>query len=98
MPFQQLTVEEFKRMAEVEDINIIDIRDQGSYEAGHIENAVHVQQTNIEQFIEKADKEKPIVVCCYHGNSSQGAAEFLSQRGFKDTYSLMGGFEAYKDS
>lgn len=98
MPFQQITVIEFKKMKEEQEIIVIDIRDPNSYEAGHIEDAIHVQQANIEKFIEEADKEKPLVVCCYHGNSSQGAAEFLNQRGFKNAYSLEGGFAAYEES
>ena len=36
----------------------------------------------------------PVLVYCYHGISSQSAAEFLNQKGFEDVYSVDGGFEA----
>ena len=38
------------------------------------------------------DKEKPLIVVCYHGNSSQGAAEFFASQGCREVYSLDGGF------
>jgi thiosulfate sulfurtransferase len=40
----------------------------------------------------------PVVVCCYHGNSSQSAAQFLVEQGFTEVYSLNGGFEQWKVS
>jgi len=36
------------------------------------------------------------VVVCYHGNSSQQAAQFFAGEGFNDVYSMDGGFEAWK--
>jgi thiosulfate sulfurtransferase len=49
----------------------------------------------VKEYIESTDKEKPLVVCCYHGNSSRGAAEYFSQQGFKEVYSMTGGFAAW---
>ena len=54
-------------------------------------------ETFKQSYIEKTDKETPLVVCCYHGNSSRGAAEYLSQQGFKQVYSMTGGFDAWPD-
>jgi thiosulfate sulfurtransferase len=31
-------------------------------------------------------------VVCYHGHSSQGAAQFMLQQGFAEVYSMDGGF------
>ena len=42
------------------------------------------------------EKNQSIIVCCYHGNSSQRAAQFLTDRGFKNVYSLNGGYEQWK--
>ncbi len=38
----------------------------------------------------------PVIVCCYHGISSQQAAQFLIHQGFEEVYSLDGGFEAWR--
>ena len=37
-----------------------------------------------------------MVVCCYHGISSQGAAAYFAEQGFNEVYSMMGGFEAWQ--
>jgi thiosulfate sulfurtransferase len=78
------------------DLTIIDIRDKGSYEQSHISGATHVDNGTVSDFITSTDKTKPLVVCCYHGNSSQGAADYMSAQGFLETYSLDGGFEEWR--
>lgn len=78
------------------EITVIDIRDPMSFKAGHIEGALNIDDGNVEEFVKTADKEKPLVVCCYHGNSSQGAAEYMSDQGFKQAYSLDGGYAGYR--
>jgi thiosulfate sulfurtransferase len=47
-------------------------------------------------FITQADLDVPLIVACYHGNSSQSAAAYLAEQGFSDVYSLDGGFELWR--
>ena len=95
--FKELDPHKAQEMVEEGSVNVIDIRDLGSYSAGHIPSAVSLNDTNVKEFIESTDKEKPLIVYCYHGISSRGAAEYLSQNGFKEVYSMTGGFEAWPD-
>jgi len=74
---------------------IADIRDPGSFEQGHIKGALPLNNENLQQFIDDTEFDKPIIVCCYHGVSSQSAAAFLCERGFEQVYSLNGGFEGW---
>lgn len=75
---------------------LIDIRDPQSFANGHIEGAIHIDNGNVDDFLMRADKTKALVVCCYHGNSSQSAADFFQQQGFVHSYSLDGGFEHFR--
>ena len=59
-------------------------------------NLDYIQKQDIENFILDTAKDKSIIVCCYHGNSSQRAAQFLVNNGFNDVYSLNGGYELWK--
>ena len=95
--FKELDPHKAQEMVEEGSVNVIDIRDPGSYSAGHIPSAVSLNDTNVKEYIESADKEKPLIVYCYHGISSRGAAEYLSQNGFKEVYSMTGGFDAWPD-
>lgn len=78
------------------DLTLVDIRDRQSFEEGHIEGAVHVDNSSLADFLRQADKKNPLVVYCYHGNSSQGAADYFNEAGFHDVYSLDGGYEIWK--
>ncbi len=74
---------------------VVDIRDQPTYSAAHITGAKHLDNVNIADFIRAADLDAPVIVACYHGNSSQSAAAYLVSQGFSDVYSLDGGFELW---
>ena len=77
---------------------VADIRDPQSYTQGHISGATHLSNENLHTFINAADLDAPLIVCCYHGFSSQSAAQLFIQQGFDQVYSLDGGFEAWKAS
>ena len=94
--FEQINIEPAKEMLDKGDVAIVDIRDPESYKAGHIERAVLVNDENIDSFLRNADKDKPLICYCYRGISSQGAAQFFQQNGFKNVYSIDGGFEEWK--
>ena len=76
---------------------IADIRDELAYNDAHIENAVNVNNNNLQDFIDNTDVEAPVLIYCYHGNLSQGAAAYLAEQGFKHAYSLDGGYDAWKN-
>ena len=92
MTYETIDFAEAKNLIDSGSATVIDIRDPASFEAGHIAQAIHVSNDNIEEFIAQADQQHPLIVCCYHGNMSKGAADFFSSRGFAQAYSLNGGY------
>lgn len=98
MAFERIGIERACELIDGHNAQIVDVRDRASYEAGHIENARHVDDSNVMDFIGAADLTRPLIVCCYHGNMSQGAADFFSSKGFELAYSLDGGYEAWKET
>jgi thiosulfate sulfurtransferase len=95
-PVQEIDASKVKEMLAQKNVNIVDIRDPGSYSRGHIPTAVSVSDSNVEAFTQNTDKDTALVVCCYHGISSQGAAQYFAEQGFKEVYSMTGGFEAWE--
>ncbi|MGB0466676.1 MAG: thiosulfate sulfurtransferase GlpE [Pontibacterium sp.] len=75
---------------------VADIRDAQSFQTGHMPGAVNISNNNLHQFLHEADMDKPLLVCCYHGVSSQSAADYLAHQGFDNVYSVNGGFEAWR--
>lgn len=94
--FTRISITDAEKLLSTENAQVVDIRDAGSFQQGRIPKALALHQDNLQQFINAADKSLPLLVCCYHGNSSQGAAQMLSEQGFDDVYSIDGGFEAWK--
>ena len=74
---------------------VVDIRDPHSFANGHISGSRHLDNHSLHDFISHADLDAPLIVSCYHGNSSQGAAAYLVAQGFSEVYSLDGGFELW---
>ncbi|OEE45608.1 thiosulfate sulfurtransferase [Enterovibrio norvegicus] len=74
---------------------IVDIRDPQSFQLSHPQGAFHLTNDSIVQFTQAIDYEQPLLVMCYHGVSSQGAAQYLINQGFEEVYSVDGGFEAW---
>jgi len=95
MTFIRISASQAKALMEA-DALVVDIRDPDSFRAGHIDGAVHVTADNVDEFVASSDLSRPLVVCCYHGNASQGAAAYFSSNGFEQTYSLDGGYEAWQ--
>ncbi len=75
---------------------IIDIRDEESYLSGHIAGAIHIDNSSLNQFMTSSDPTQPLLIYCYHGNSSQQAAQYFIEKGFEQVYSVDGGFEQWK--
>jgi len=94
--FKHISTEATKQMLEAGTAALVDIRDENSFAGGHIKGAVHLDNVSLPDFIVEADPDVPLIVCCYHGNSSQSAASFLNEKGFEEVYSMDGGFEAWR--
>jgi thiosulfate sulfurtransferase len=92
---KQIDVHKARELLAEGKANVVDIRDPGAYAQGHIPSAVHLSDDKVDDFIQKTDKETPLIVCCYHGNSSQGASVYFANQGFKESYSLIGGYSAW---
>ena len=96
--FKEIDVEQASQMLESGKALFVDVRDPGSYQAAHVPGAILLSDSNVADFVAKTDKQKPIVCYCYHGHTSQGAATYLLDQGFKEVYSVMGGFESWRQT
>jgi len=74
---------------------VLDVRDPESFRRGHIEGAENTSQDELNYYLFETPKETPVIVCCYHGNSSQSFARIFAEMGFAEVYSLDGGYEAW---
>lgn len=96
MGFKVIQAQQARALLDQGKATFVDIRDPQSFDAGHICGSTHLDNSNLQAFLAAANKSRATVVCCYHGISSQSAAQFLAEQGFDEVYSLDGGFEFWK--
>jgi thiosulfate sulfurtransferase len=96
--FKEISVAEARKKLDAGQSLFVDVRDPGSFQSAHVPGALLLSDANVQEFVAKADKKKPVVVYCYHGNTSQGAAAYLMDQGFQEVYSVMGGFEEWRQT
>ena len=96
MPYQCISIDEAKALMDAGEVSLVDIRDPDSFRAANIEQSVNISGDNIEDYLATSDKLIPLIIYCYHGNSSKGAADYFFAQGFSEVYSMDGGFEEWR--
>lgn len=96
MKYNEISPLEAERVVAEPDALVLDIRDAQSYREGHIDGAMLAHDALTETIIKRKEYHRPIMIYCYHGNSSKDMADFISALGFKRVYSLAGGYTAWK--
>ena len=78
---------------------VLDVREPDEYEQGALPGAVHIPRGHLESQIENkvTAKDTPLVVYCAGGTRSAFAADTLTQLGYTDVVSVVGGFNKWKN-
>ncbi len=94
--FTHMQVSELAEVLNDNSHVVVDIRDVAAFSAGRISGAIHLTNETLADFLREADPDAPVVVCCYVGQSSQQAAQYLVSQDFTQVYSLDGGFNVWQ--
>lgn len=94
--FQHIDVTAAQELLQLGEARLVDIRDPQSFALAHAHHAFHLTNDSMVGFMDDVEFEQPILVMCYHGISSQGAAQYLVNQGFEQVYSVDGGFDAWQ--
>ncbi len=99
LPVQQLkqiTVEEL--YTHIGDFAVLDVRDQGEWDEGHIKGAVHIPYYFVEQRLQELDRAWPLAalaVICASGQRSTLACSVLQRHRFTELCNVVGGMDAW---
>ena len=82
-----------------EGANLIDVREDNEWEAGHALNATHLGRGIIERDIigKFPDKNAELILYCGGGYRSALAADNLQKMGYTNVFSMAGGWTAWKE-
>jgi hydroxyacylglutathione hydrolase len=87
-----------ERIADVPELQLVDVRNPGEADAGMIAHAVNIPVGQLPDRVGELDPRKPTVVYCAGGYRSSVAASLLRQRGFADVSDVLGGYTAWEQS
>jgi hydroxyacylglutathione hydrolase len=76
----------------------LDIREEGEYEAGHIEDSIHIPLGTLGSQIARVPRDVPVVVYCGHGERSSTAISLLEMAGLQELSNLDGGMGAWQNA
>lgn len=97
---KELNQEEWReQLSKDDEAVILDVRTEEEVEEGYIPNAKNIDIYKGQEFIdeiEKLEKDKNYYIYCRSGKRSAQACTILDQKGFKNTYNLVGGFSEWK--
>jgi glyoxylase-like metal-dependent hydrolase (beta-lactamase superfamily II)/rhodanese-related sulfurtransferase len=90
----QITVHDLAR--EREHVQVVDVRQPGEWEQGHIAGALHKPLANLPAMLDDLDRERPVAVHCKSGYRSSIASSLLERADFPHVMNVIGGFDAWQ--
>ena len=92
----RMTAFEFEaRKANINSLQLVDIRNPGEFALGTIEGAAPIPVGQLPERLDELDPTAPTVVFCAGGYRSSVGASVLRQAGFKDVSDILGGYGAW---
>ncbi|MGI8917720.1 MAG: rhodanese-like domain-containing protein [Pyrinomonadaceae bacterium] len=88
------------RLAADQKVQLIDVREDNEWLAGHVAGAKHLGKGIIERDIENEvpDKSAELILYCGGGYRSALVADILQRMGYTNAWSIAGGWKAWKES
>ena len=87
---EEVSIDEVKEIVdnydEYPDVDIIDVRSEEEFEEGHIEGAINIPLTYIEEI--NIDPERKIILYCQSGRRSNDAAIILKELGYDNVLNM----------
>ena len=97
---REVSVQQAVQLINRKDALVVDVRDTGEFEAGHLAGARHVPEKQLTERLRELDKfrERPIIVTCRSGTRSGVAVQVLRRHGFNEAVNLGGGIGAWEQA
>ena len=80
---------------EIEHLQVVDVRQPGEWEQGHIAQAALKPLPKLIDMIADLDRDRPVAVHCKSGYRSSIGASLLQREGFGNVMNVIGGIDAW---
>ncbi|HXA85699.1 MAG TPA: rhodanese-like domain-containing protein [Candidatus Dormibacteraeota bacterium] len=95
---QQITVQELSDRQRGNGLQVLDVRREGEWQAGHIEGAEWFPLDNFKISAPELDSSAPVAVHCQGGYRSMIACSLLQRAGLENIVNVAGGFDAWRQA
>lgn len=86
-------------LAEKRDVVLLDVREPGEWNLGHLPGAIHIPRGQLEGKVEaQLPRDREIVIYCAGGSRSALAADTMQQMGYGNVASMAGGWRDWVTS
>ena len=92
----QITVQVLQERLQAQNSQILDVRREPEWHAGHIEGAAWWPLDNFKISPPEIDRDQPVAVHCKSGYRSMIACSLLQRAGFRNVSNVIGGFDAWQ--
>jgi hydroxyacylglutathione hydrolase len=91
----QISAQDLRRRLQADQSNVLDVRREPEWQAGHIEEAAWWPLDNFKVAAPEIDRDAPVAVHCKSGYRSMIACSLLQRAGFRNVTNVVGGFDAW---
>ena len=90
-----IDIEAFKKLSEQNNTQVIDLRGESEFNAGHVKGADNVFVGTLPNNLDKVSKDKQLVIHCQAGDRSSIGYSILAKNGFKDVLNYSPGMNEW---
>jgi rhodanese-related sulfurtransferase len=94
-PFTRLSAAETKHMMENGGAQVVDVREDGEYQDGHIPGAEHIPVNTVFARRDELSRDRDVIFVCSVGHRSALACEMAAAAGLTRLYNVEGGTKAW---
>jgi hydroxyacylglutathione hydrolase len=94
----QITAQALQDRLQARASQVLDVRREPEWHAGHIEGATWWPLDNFKVSPPEVDRDRPIAVHCKSGYRSMIACSLLQRAGFRNVTNVVGGFDAWQQA
>ncbi len=93
-----ITLDKARDLIQNNNIQLIDIRGESEFRAGHIKGADNLFLGTLPQHLDKVSKDKQVVIHCQSGDRAAIGYSILARNGFKNIANFSGGMKEWINS
>ncbi len=95
---ETVSAEELKALENTEELQVLDVRKPGEYDAEHLDFSLSRPLDFINDWTNEFDKNEPYYLHCAGGYRSMISSSILKARGYDKVININGGFDALKNA